>query len=235
MSDAKSNPLLYGGIVLIGIFLPVLFPTYQTQIAVMWMMVVFALTWDIMGGRMGYNSFGNIVFFGVGMYAAASVQHELYFDIGQFELISDQFNLQLTPQKYVLGLIAGMAVGAVVCVILAWVLGSYILRLRGHYFAICTLGLGVAVGEIASGIDYIGAGSGMAAPVFPLEMGPSGRFYAYFFFILAAVSFLSLKWLYSTRFGLAINAIRDDEDKAEAMGLHTTRYKTLAWCVSAFF
>ena len=78
----------------------------------MWMMVTFALTWDILGGRMGYNSFGNIVFFGVGMYAAASVQHELYFDIGQFEVISDYFNLQLTPDQYVYGLGLGMAVHA---------------------------------------------------------------------------------------------------------------------------
>ena len=49
------------------------------------------------------------------------------------------------------------------------------------------------------------------------------------------MSFLFLKWLYTTRFGLALNAIRDDEDKAEAMGLHTLRYKTIAWSISAFF
>jgi branched-chain amino acid transport system permease protein len=47
--------------------------------------------------------------------------------------------------------------------------------------------------------------------------------------------FFTLKWMYSGRFGLAINAIRDDEDKAEAMGIHTTHYKTVAWCVSGFF
>ncbi|MBC8268171.1 MAG: branched-chain amino acid ABC transporter permease [Rhodospirillaceae bacterium] len=235
MSSNNKPVLLYGGILLIGIFLPLALPAFQTQISVMWMMVTFALTWDILGGRMGYNSFGNIVFFGVGMYASASMQHELYFDIGQFEVISDQFNLQLTPEKYLFGLGLGMIVGAVICVALAWVLGSGILSLRGHYFAICTLGLGVAVGELAGTIDYIGAGSGMAAPVFPLAMGSAGLFYSYFFFILVVVTFFSLKWLYSTRFGLAINAIRDDEDKAEAMGLHTTRYKTLAWCVSAFF
>jgi branched-chain amino acid transport system permease protein len=235
MITSSKPVLLYGGILLVGIFLPLAIPAYQTQIAIMWMMVTFALTWDILGGRMGYNSFGNIIFFGVGMYVAALMQHKLYFNVGQFEVISDQFNLQLTPDKYVFGLGLGMAVGAVVCVIFAWILGSGILRLRGHYFAICTLGLGVAVGEIAGTIDAIGAGSGMSAPVFPLAMGATGLFYSYFFFILTVVTFFSLKWLYSTRFGLAINAIRDDEDKAEAMGLHTTRYKTLAWCVSAFF
>jgi branched-chain amino acid transport system permease protein len=49
------------------------------------------------------------------------------------------------------------------------------------------------------------------------------------------VTFPTLRWLYAGRFGLAINAIRDDEDKAEAMGIRTTRYKTTAWCISALF
>jgi len=40
---------------------------------------------------------------------------------------------------------------------------------------------------------------------------------------------------YSTRFGLVLNAIRDNEDKAEAMGIHTMRYKIIGWMVSAFF
>jgi branched-chain amino acid transport system permease protein len=53
--------------------------------------------------------------------------------------------------------------------------------------------------------------------------------------VLAMAAFLVLRWLYSRRFGLALNAIRDDEDKAEAMGLRTTRYKVVAWCIAAFF
>ena len=54
-------------------------------------------------------------------------------------------------------------------------------------------------------------------------------------FALAVGLFAFLRWLYTTRFGLAINAIRDDEEKAEGMGLHTTTYKRLCWGVSAFF
>lgn len=235
MSKVTQSILTYGGVGIVGLALPLVLPDFQKQIAIMWMMIVFALTWDILGGRMGYNSFGNIVFFGIGMYAAAIVQHELYFGIGQFEVISEQFNLQLTPREYLLGLGLGMAVGAVICVAIAWLLGLGILTLRGQYFAICTLGLGVAVGELAGGIDYIGAGSGMAAPIYPDALGEAGQFYAYLMFALAGITFLTLKWLYSTRFGLAINAIRDDEDKAEAMGLRTTRYKAVAWCIAAFF
>ncbi len=47
---------------------PWLLPSFATQMAFLWLMVVFALTWDVMGGQMGYNSFGNVLFFGIGAY-----------------------------------------------------------------------------------------------------------------------------------------------------------------------
>ncbi len=231
----SGSPWAVVALLVVGLALPLVFPSYQTAIAVLWMMVVFALTWDVLGGQMGYNSFGNIVFFGVGMYVAAVVQRELYFDIGQFESISDKFNVHLTSAQYLTGFGLGTLLGMVICGVLALLLGYGILGLRGHYFAICTLGLGVAAGEIAGGIDYIGAGAGMAPPVFPEALGSRGLFFAYFFLALTVASFVLLRWLYGGRFGLAINAIRDDEDKADSMGIPATRYKSTAWCVSAVF
>ena len=75
----------------------------------------------------------------------------------------------------------------------------------------------------------------MVTPLFP--GGPGAREMLFYFLLLALACavFVTLRWLYSTRFGLALNAIRDDEDKAEAMGLHTTRYKAVAWCIAALF
>jgi branched-chain amino acid transport system permease protein len=204
-------------VLVLGALGPFLAPNYVTQLAFLWVMVILSLTWDLVGGQMGYNSFGNILFFGIGAYAAAVVQRG----------------------GWAPGYFPGLALGTLTAVALAAatavVLGSAILRLRGHYFAICTLGLGVAAGEIASGWDYVGAGSGMVPPVFPGAPDSRGIFFYYFFAVTALVCFLVLRWLYTTRFGLAINAIRDDEDKAEAMGLRTTWYKTAAWTVSAVF
>ncbi|ROR34579.1 branched-chain amino acid ABC transporter permease [Inmirania thermothiophila] len=195
---------------------PKLAPAIVTQLAFLWVMVLFALTWDVVGGQMGYTSFGNIVFFGLGAYCAAVVQRDL--GLGYFE-----------------GLAVGMAVAAVLAVAAAFVLGLGLLGIRGHYFAIGTLGLGIAAGEIASGWDYVGAGSGMVTPLYPGPAGARDVFFYYYFLALAAACLLILRRLYAGRFGLAINAIRDDEDKAEAMGLRTRRYKITAWCVSAFF
>jgi len=224
--------VIFGALALVA---PVLLPTMKTQMAFLLVMVVFALTWDIMGGQMGYNSFGNIVFFGVGMYVTAVTQRDMFFTAEEYETIAGVLN-SITTSDYLAGLFLGLFFAVIVCVALAAILGSGILALRGHYFAICSLGLSIAAGEIAAGTDYIGAGSGLVTPVFPSDaLGDKGYFFYYYFLILAVVTFTVLQWLYRGRFGLAINAIRDDEDKAEAMGVHTTRYKTVAWCVSAFF
>ena len=195
---------------------PWLVPWLTTQITFLWLMILFALTWDITGGQMGYNSFGNVLFFGVGMYACAVVQRD-------------------SGLSYYGALLAGSGLGAGISVALAALLGPAILGLRGHYFAIATLGLSVAAGDIAAAWEYIGAGSGMTPPLFPGAIGERERFFYFVLLGLTVASFLCLRWLYARRFGLVLNAIRDDEDKAEAMGLRTTRYKTLAWCLAAFF
>jgi branched-chain amino acid transport system permease protein len=130
---------------------------------------------------------------------------------------------------------SGIVVGTLVAVVLGAVIGAGLLSLRGHYFAIGTLGLGIAAAEIAASWDYIGAGSGMVTPVFPGDIRNRTLFFYGLCLIVAVATFFTLRWLYASRFGLAINAIRDDEDKAEAMGLRTTRYKAIAWCVSALF
>ncbi len=226
--------IFYALFLAVALAAPFLAPAYQTQLAFLWLMVLFALTWDIMGGQMGYNSFGNVVFFGIGMYTTAVTQRNLYFEVEQYVSVSGLVDA-LTPSEYVTGMFVGMGAGAILAVVIAFILGIGILGLRGHYFAICTLGLTIAAGETAGGIDYIGGGSGMVAPVFPLALGEKGAFFYYILMGLSVLTFVVLRWLYASQFGLAINAIRDDEDKAEAMGLHTTRYKAVAWCVSAFF
>ncbi len=218
-----------------GIAGPFLVPQLQSQMAVLWVMVVLALTWDVVGGQMGYNSFGNIVFFGAGMYASAVVQRGLFFNVQEYASIAGGAAARLEPLQYFGGLGLGLACAALVAVLIALPLGAGILRLRGHYFAICTLGLGVAAGEIASAWDWLGAGSGLVTPLFPEALGNRNRFFCFYFLALAGVCFGGLRLLYRCRFGLLINAIRDDEDKAEAMGLPTTRCKVLAWSVAALF
>ena len=214
--SGRKQTLLAFVIAIVALALPFVAPDYRAQIALLWVMVLFAMTWDILGGQTGYNSFGNVVFFGIGMYASAVVQRD-------------------SGLSYFVALFAGMGLGALLSVVVAALLGSMVLRMRGHYFAIATLGLGIAAAELAAGWEFIGAGSGMTMPLFPGDPGVQYLFFCYLFFALVAVVFCLLAWLYRTRFGLALNAIRDNEDKAEAMGLRTGLYKTAAWMIAAFF
>ncbi|MGB5948093.1 MAG: branched-chain amino acid ABC transporter permease [Parvibaculum sp.] len=210
------EPALLAAIALASLAAPFLMPGLVTQLAFFWLMVVLAQSWDMLGGQMGYNSFGSIVFFGIGCYACAVVQRD-------------------SGLPYFEALALGIGVAGVAALLFAFLSGAVLLGIRGHYFAIATLGLGIAAGEIAAGWDYVGAGSGMAMPLYPGALGGRELFFYFLLFPIAALCFLTLRAIYRTRFGLALNAIRDDEDKAEAMGLQTTRIKTAAWAISAFF
>lgn len=237
MNALPAKSVGYLLILVLGLAAPFLFPAYQSQMAELWLFIIFALTWDLLGGQMGYNSFGNVVFLGVGMYACAVVQVGLVYDVSTY---TDARGGGATifvfgPGEYLAGLAIGLPVAAVLASLVAAFLGSMVLGMRGQYFAICTLGLGVAAGQIANGWELIGAGSGMVPPNPPGAIGNLSRFYYYLAFVLAVATFLVVRWVLGTRFGLAINAIRDNENKAESMGLRTTRIKVTAWAIAAFF
>jgi branched-chain amino acid transport system permease protein len=118
---------------------------------------------------------------------------------------------------------------------MAAILGPLVLGMRGQYFAICTLGLGIATADLFAGWEFVGAGSGIVPALYPGPVDVRNRFFYYVLLALAIATFATLRWVYTTRFGAAINAIRDDEDKAESMGMHTRRYKVAAWMIAALF
>ena len=102
-----------------------------------------AQSWNIIGGFAGYASFGNSVFYGLGTYGTAdrhgAVRH--------------------------LPFAVGLAFGAFLAVLCAFLLGLPVLRLRGHYFAIATLGVSGAMAAIISNIDIAGANIGLILPL----------------------------------------------------------------------
>ena len=235
MTIAPVRLLLYVVFVAAAAVAPQFIPQYQSQLTELWLFIVFALTWDLVGGQMGYNSFGNVLFFGIGMYACTLTQVGLIYDVGTYNAArgGGQTVFTFDPSQYFEGLAIGLPLGGLLAALAAIAVGSFVLRMRGQYFAVCTLGLGFAAAQIANAWTWIGAGSGMVAPTAPF--GDIVRLYYYLALVLLVIVFIFLNWLYGTRFGLAINAIRDDEDKAEAMGHYTTRIKVTAWTIAAFF
>ena len=84
----SSNYQIYLALAVLGVLGPILFPAYTLSIAFLWIMVIMATTWDALGGQMGYNSLGNITFFGIGMYVSAIVQVSVFYEGGVAEYTS---------------------------------------------------------------------------------------------------------------------------------------------------
>ena len=62
----NKNFSLYAAILIFGLAAPFLFPAFKVQLSILCVLIVLATTWNIQGGEMGYNSFGNILFYGLG-------------------------------------------------------------------------------------------------------------------------------------------------------------------------
>ena len=112
----------------------------------------------------------------------------------------------------------------------AGLVGMPILRLKGHYFAIATLGVAETMREIVYNLEITGAGTGL---VMPISRSPIPFFYLMLGILVAAT--LVNRWLSASRFGYGLIAIREDEDAAAAMGINTPLYKTLAFALSGAF
>ena len=80
----NKNILLYGAILIFGRVAPFVFPAFKVQLSILCVLIVLATTWNIQGGEMGYNTFGNILFYGLGMYLCASVQVGMFFPLAEW-------------------------------------------------------------------------------------------------------------------------------------------------------
>lgn len=181
---------------------------YWTTIALqLYVFAVLALSWDLVGGQTGYPSFGNMAFFGVGAYTSA-----------------------ILLESYGAGLPLAFAAAGLAALAFAGVIGLIVLRLRGHYFAIATLGVLLAAREIGRNLEVTGGASGIIL----LDVPPQTLFY-YAILGVLVVEVAVVYFLTGTRFGYILNTIRDDEQKAASMGINTTYYKTGAWMLAALF
>ena len=137
----RRELITYIGLGIFGVLGPYLFPNYTLSIAYLWMMVMMAQTWDILGGQMGYNSLGNISFFGVGMYVSAIIQVAIFYEPGVAAYTSAMGAIKpvFTQSQYFWGLFLGVVGGALAALALCMIFSSFMFGLRGPYFAICLL------------------------------------------------------------------------------------------------
>jgi branched-chain amino acid transport system permease protein len=208
--DARrsARPLVALGALAFAAAAPGLLSPFMVQFVInLFMLAILAESWNIIGGFTGYASFGNVAFFGLGAYTTG-----------------------ILMTKAALPLPVALAAAAVVPMLFAAAIGLPILRLKGHYFAIATLGVAETMREVVYNVEVTGAGTGL---VMPIARTPALFFYL-MLAILVAVTLVNV-WLARSRFGYGLIAIREDEDAAAAMGIDTTRYKTIAFAISGAF
>lgn len=203
--------LLLVAAVLLLCALPVLAGAYWLRVlSTVFMYAVIAQGINLMAGFTGYPAFGNVVFFGLGGYATGVLMVKLQ-----------------------LSFAAAAACGTLLCPLLALAVGPPLLRLKGHYFAIATLGLNEAVKEVvANATPLTGGGMGLSLPI-PGGGPAANAIMFYWMFLGLMLAGVWITWEFGRRLGMACRAIRDDETKAESAGIHTTRCKTVAWMISA--
>jgi len=171
------------------------------------MFAILASSWNIIGGYTGYPSFGNVVFFGLGAYTTGVLTTK-------------------AGAPFVIALLGS----AGLCVVFAILVGLPVLRLRGHYFAIATLGVAEAMREVVINLDITEGNTGM---VLPLVRKPE-----MFYYFMLGTLILTLAvtfWFTRRRLGYGLVAIREDEDAAATAGVDTTRYKVIAFALSGLF
>jgi branched-chain amino acid transport system permease protein len=176
--------------------------------------VVLVTSLNILLGYAGYVSFGHVVFFGMGAY------------VGMY-LIAEQ-NASLW---------VAMAAGGVAAGLLAFLLGSAILRLRGAFFALATIGVNEAMRALINNLDVFGGPTGISLN-FQTYNNYGGATQALWltYYIIIGLSVVAVVLSYAvktSKFGLGLLAIREDEDAAEVMGIITPITKNWAYVLSA--
>ncbi len=177
--------------------------------------ITLASNLNLMLGYAGYINFGSIVFFGLGGYICVWLVNSYTWPLG----------LSL--------LAAGIGVS-----VLALIFGLGILRLRGAFFALSTIGIVEAVQAFAENFTPWGGSSGiyLSSSIFKPLGGPAQALWT-IYFMMVAVMGASLYLSYaikSSKFGLGLLAIGQNEDAAAILGVPTPLYKALVYSASAF-
>lgn len=177
------------------------------------MFAIMAESVNIVSGYAGYAALGNVVFFGIGAYTSA--------------ILMTKVGVPFYIALFASGIVAAL---------FAFVLGLPVMRAKGHYFVMATLGLNELFKQVINNMDNLaGGGKGITLPIISM---PPRQLYAFFYFLMLAILVATVLVTYlitKNRLGYGLRAIRANQEAAGVMGINTTLYKALAWSLSAFF
>jgi branched-chain amino acid transport system permease protein len=177
--------------------------------------VILASSLNLMIGYAGYVNFGNIVFFGLGGYVCVYLVTDWHWPL------------------VAAAMVAGVAVSAA-----ALLFGLGILRLRGAFFALATIGINEVVRQLVTNFEPWGGATGiyLSFDAFEPLGGPMQALWTTYFLVIGVMglSLLMSFAIKNSKFGLGLIAIGQNEDAAATLGVPTPLYKALVYSASAF-
>jgi len=191
-------------------------PSMREELFLVFMLVTLASSINIIMGYTGYVSFGHIVFFGLGGYFAF-------------------YLMQVQGWHFLAALVAA----AIPSALIALLIGIPILRLRGAYFALATVGINEATKTAINNFDPFGGAVGMFFnfSIYAQYGGAkaAGEL-AYYVMTIVAIATIATSYVIKrSKFGLSLMAIREDQDVAMVVGIDPARAKVVAYVISAVF
>ena len=216
LARVPRSHLVAGVFLLAALLYPVVNPwsPYTQGVALlMFLLAIQAVSWNIISGYAGYTSLGHSMFLGLGSYTVAIIA--LHTGVNPLWIA---------------------ALGGITAVVVAVLAGFVVLRTRGHAFVIITIALLLAAQILAVNLRPLTKGSDGITLELPFWSKDFQNIPFYYVFLLILVlTVLFSGWIKRTKFGTGLIAIREDEGKAAAIGVNTTRFKVLAYAASSFF
>ena len=201
----RRDMLILLGLAVLGMLLPAALNRGLIFIAgLVWINAVFGLSFNLLFGLSGVLSFGQAMFFAAGAYGAA--------------VLTQQWNLPFLVALPLAGLIGALIAACVGAVALR--------RSEGVYFAILTLAFAELLHLLVVNTAFLGRNdglSGLTRPVLAaggwrLDLGAGDNFY-YFIVVACALLIALIRWVLATPFGRALQAVKQDPDRAEFLGI----------------
>ena len=211
---------------------PFLFPGSKALgvAAKMLVFIVLVASYDLLLGYTGIVSFAHTMFFGIGAYGVAVASTKLGPGIGSVA--------------------AGLAAALTLSLVLSLVIGLFSLRVKAIFYAMITLAVASAFQTLASQLSDVTGGEDGLTFKNPAWLSPSfepfeepflgvtldGRIFTYYaLFVAALLLFLAMLRIVNSPFGRVLQAIRENDFRAEAIGFRTVAYRTLSNVLAAAF
>ncbi len=191
----------------------------------------------------GYVSFGHSVFIGIGGFAASYIIVGLYRE-EITQTIIDMIRSGVPPSEAKIPLamtakllILSVLLATVLSLITAFIVGYAVLRLRGAFFAIATIGVNYVVFNlvkffVSNSERFKGVASGAEVPL--PKTGLTTMDFYWISYIVFIVTIFTAYLVRVSKLGYGLSAIREDEDAAEVVGVDTFRYKMYAFLIAAW-